>query len=69
MSSIACSLLSAGIFRGDQSLQKVLEIGIQSVANNLYPELKYVVFCAYTEGEVATLRQLFDELESEEERR
>jgi len=40
---------------------------LQTVRMNTYSELKYVVFCAFTEGEVETLMELMGRLERNEE--
>ena len=34
ITSIAFSLLSAGVFKGDRSLRQVLEIGVDAVINH-----------------------------------
>ena len=65
--SLAFSLLSAGIFRGPCPLSAVLDIGLQTVRMNVYSELKYVVFCAFTEREVETLMELMGRLERDDE--
>ena len=60
ITSIAFPLLSAGVFRGDRSLREVLQIGVDAVINNVYDDIRYAVFCAYTREEVETLREIFE---------
>lgn len=65
ISSIAFSLLSAGVFRGGQSLHRVLEIGVDAVVNNAYKDLKYAVFCCFNDKEVETMLKIFESQKSE----
>ena len=60
ITSIAFSLLSAGVFKGDRSLRQVLEIGVDAVINGVYDDIRYAVFCAYTDAEVETLKDIFE---------
>mmetsp|Transcript_14768 Transcript_14768/g.24036 ORF Transcript_14768/g.24036 Transcript_14768/m.24036 type:complete len:284 (-) Transcript_14768:1435-2286(-) len=53
--TIGFSLLSSGIFRGGRSLDGVLQIAVQAVAENSYVGLEEVHLCAFTEKEVDTL--------------
>lgn len=62
MPSLGLSLLSAGIFRGEQSLSKVLEIAVNTVADHVYPELEFAVLCAFTDAEVGCLQQAIEAL-------
>lgn len=59
MKSLAICLLSAGIFRGLQSLKHVVEIAVHTVAANMYPELEYACICAFTHEEVRELVKSF----------
>jgi O-acetyl-ADP-ribose deacetylase (regulator of RNase III) len=49
--TVAFSLLSAGIFRGRQSLDKILEISVGAVADGAYEGLERVHLVAFTPGE------------------
>jgi len=49
------SLLSAGIFRGPQSLREILLIAINSVSSNSYEGLKEVHLVAFSEEELSQL--------------
>ena len=60
MTSVGFSLLSAGVFRGEQTLSKVFQIAIETVAADVYPEMQYAFLCAYTDEEVAELEQAFE---------
>ena len=58
MRTIAFSLLSAGIFRGEQSLAGVLEAGVDAVRAGAYENLQEVHLCAFTAEEQQTLINL-----------
>jgi len=53
--TIAFSLLSAGVFRGQQSLASVLSIAVQAIARNAYPGLDAAHLVAYGRAEKAAL--------------
>ena len=55
MDTLAFSLLSAGIFRGDRPLRHVLSIAVLAVYAAVYDQLKQVFFVAFTREEVDTL--------------
>jgi len=55
---VAFSLISASIFRGPQTLEAVLEAGIDGIKGNLYPELQEVALVAFTQIERTTLEML-----------
>ena len=61
--TVAFSLLSAGIFRGSQSLEKVLSIGVEEVTTSAWPSLNAVFLCGFTSSEVSVLRNLVQGLE------
>jgi O-acetyl-ADP-ribose deacetylase (regulator of RNase III) len=54
------SLLSAGIFRGSQSLEHVLRLGVEAVAECAYPGLKEVHLVAFMVEEQRALLQLLE---------
>lgn len=58
VASIAFSLLSAGIFRGPQSLSKVLEQAVQGVKDGVYPGLKEVHLVAFKSEELRELQAI-----------
>jgi len=62
ITTIAFSLLSAGIFRGPRSLQEVLDIGVRAVADADFVGLKEVHLVAYTEAELLCLQNSLDNL-------
>lgn len=62
LSSVAFSLISGGIFRGNQSLSKVLTAGVDGIKKGKYPELEEVHIVAFTPEERQTLRSVCDEL-------
>ena len=53
---VACSLISAGIFRGSQTLAHVIGLAVDSIAEHVYPELEYFILCGYTPEEKAELQ-------------
>jgi O-acetyl-ADP-ribose deacetylase (regulator of RNase III) len=53
--SIAFSLLSASIFRGDKPLSHVLSLGAAAVAQGVYEGCTHVLLCGYTEDECSVL--------------
>ena len=54
--TVAFSLLSAGIFRGRQSLDTILAISINAVADGAYEGLERVHLVAFTPGEQRKLK-------------
>jgi len=56
--NVAFSLISASIFRGPQSLEAVLDAGIEGIQSGLYPELQEVALVAFTQQERTTLETL-----------
>lgn len=56
LKTIAFSLLSAGIFRGNQSLDRVVEIGVEAIQDGFYKGLEEVHMCAFTDSELGTLK-------------
>jgi O-acetyl-ADP-ribose deacetylase (regulator of RNase III) len=65
---IAFSLLSAGVFRGDQSLDSILGIGVQAIRDWCQDQspgnssLKEVYMYAFNERESKTLRSVCDRI-------
>merc|ERR1719272_1272987 len=58
LDSIAFSLISASIFRGPQSLEKVLAAGIAGIRDGVYPGLREVHMVAFTPSECKALNEL-----------
>ena len=56
--SIAFSLISAGIFRGQQSLETVLEISARAIKDHLYDELEALHMVAFTGNELLNLQKV-----------
>lgn len=56
--SIGFSLLSSGIFRGDQSLEKVLEQAVLGICASAYPGLTDVHLCAFKRDELDVLLEI-----------
>ena len=54
--TVAFSLLSAGIFRGRQSLDTILAISVGAVADGAYEGLERVHLVAFTPGEQRKLK-------------
>jgi O-acetyl-ADP-ribose deacetylase (regulator of RNase III) len=65
MASIAFSLISASIFRGDKSLSHVLRLGAAAIAQNVYEGCTHVLLCGYTQEECRALQDVMDELLAE----
>lgn len=59
---IGFSLISSGIFRGQQSLRKVLEAGVVGICNGIYPELEEVHMIAFTGAEQRELQEVCADL-------
>jgi len=55
---VAFALISSSIFRGPQTLEAVLEAGIDGIQSGLYPELQEVALVAFTQNERTTLETL-----------
>ena len=53
--SIGFCLISSGIFRGPQSLDKVLEIGCQAIYDNIYQECQEIFMIGFKREELDTL--------------
>eukprot|EP01083_Nonionella_stella_P308806 1091152_1 len=58
LESIGFCLLSAGIFRGKQSLKKVLKIACRGIHDHIYEGCKAVYLIAYTKDEVDALKHV-----------
>ena len=61
--SIGFCILSAGIFRGGCPLKTVVKKGMDAIAKNIYPGLKQVVLCGFTEEEQRVLEEIVNEIE------
>ena len=53
--TVAFSLISASIFRGDRSLLAVLRLAVETVCAHSYEGLKEVHLVAFTEAELRAL--------------
>lgn len=62
LKSIGFSLLSAGIFRGQQSLSKVLAAGVHGILQGVYPGLEEVHMVAFTKQEQRELADVCEAL-------
>ena len=62
LSSLAFALLSAGKFRGPQSLINVLEAGVCGISTGVYPGLTEVHMVSFTSEEKETLQAVCDEI-------
>lgn len=60
LQTVAFCLLSAGIFRGVQSLENVLIAGLKGIQEGVYPELREVHVIAFTPPELAALGKCCD---------
>lgn len=56
--SVAFCIISGGIFRGQCPLDKIMETALFAIAQNAYPGLEHVYFCAFTEFERRVLREV-----------
>jgi len=54
--------LSAGVFRGARSLNEILEVGLKSAADYIYPSLQELMFVAYGADEQQALETLVPKL-------
>jgi len=57
-STVAFSLLSAGIFRGSRSLEDVLHIAVEALRDACYPSLERVHLVAFSEAEQDVLQRV-----------
>lgn len=62
LKTIGFSLISSGIFRGPQSLRKVLEAGVLGICSGVYSELAEVHMIAFTGAEQRELQEVCDDL-------
>ena len=60
--SIAFSLISCGIFKGQQSIETVLSITAQSIYDNLYQELETLHMVAFTGNELKMLQTILPKI-------
>ena len=58
LKSVGFCILSAGIFRGGCPLKVVIQMGLETIAKNVYPGLETVVFCGFTPQEQAELSDI-----------
>jgi O-acetyl-ADP-ribose deacetylase (regulator of RNase III) len=65
LKTVAFSLLSSGIFRGSQSLSKVLRLGALGILEGVYPDLAEVHMVAFTANEQRALQEVCSSLFSE----
>ena len=56
--SVAFSLISAGIYKGQQNIDKVLSIGLKTIYNNVYYDLDEIYMVGFTAFELKTLNKL-----------
>jgi O-acetyl-ADP-ribose deacetylase (regulator of RNase III) len=55
---VAFCMLSAGIFRGSCPLRDIVEVGLMTVAQHVYPGLQRVYLCAFSDEEKDQLRHI-----------
>lgn len=65
LQTVGFSLISAGIFRGEQSLENVLAAGVSGIAQSVYPELREVHLIAFTGEECDALEAVCSNLLSD----
>eukprot|EP01084_Bolivina_argentea_P242973 407432_1 len=58
LQSIGFCLISAGIFRGTQSLKKVLKIACQSIYDHIFDGCKEIYLIGYTQDEINALKRV-----------
>lgn len=59
---VGFSLISSGIYRGNRSIQDVLKIALESIAEGSYEGLREVHLVAFTKQEITMLQDCADEL-------
>jgi len=62
LQTVAFSLISASIFRGSQTVENVLNAGINGIRQSIYPELREVHLVGFTRQEVHALLQVCGEI-------
>ena len=60
--SLAFAPLSAGVFRGEQPLVEILEVGMEAAVAHTYPGLEEVHFIAYSEEESKAMLAVLGQL-------
>ena len=55
-------ILILGVFKGERSLSEILEIGLNTVINNVYEGLQSATLVAWTEEEQKVLTEIFDKI-------
>ena len=55
LKSIGFCIISGGIYRGRCPLERVVLMGLRTIAKNAYPGLETVVFCGFTHEEKKVL--------------
>lgn len=63
--TIAFSLLSAGVFRGPQTLQQVLNVAVDAIVDGAYEGLQEVHLCAFKSEEKHCLHNMISVLSTE----
>ena len=61
--TVGFSLISAGVFRGDRSLEDVITIGLTTIFKEMRPPITVISVYAYTEEEQAVIADVFEKLE------
>lgn len=61
LKSIAFSLISSSIFRGEQTLARVLECGLEGIDSGSYEQLEEVHMMAFTPAELRALSAVCDD--------
>lgn len=65
LEAIAFSLISAGVYKGQRSLEQVLEIALETICDfEGYDELKQVHMFAFNEREMRILQRAFENITS-----
>ena len=63
--AVAFSLISAGVYKGQRSLEQVLQIALETICNfEGYDELKQVHIFAFNEREMKVLQRVFEKVTS-----
>ena len=68
LKSVGFSLISSGVFRGDQTLERVLSAGLRGVVAGAYLGLEEVHLIAFDAEELAALLEVCDEMFGTEKR-
>merc|ERR1712224_371385 len=64
--TVGLCLISAGVFRGDHSLEEIIDLAYEAVKEGDYKGLEKVYLIGYSKSEVNALQKVFEDKRSQE---